>query len=106
MKWGKKSVEETLKELDTSKQGLNNTEVQKRIQKYGLNELVEEKKDGPVKKFLMQFMDILIILLLLAAVAAYFVGDAIDAVVILLVVILNATVGFIQENKAEKAMEN
>lgn len=105
MKWGKKSVEKTLKELNTSKKGLSNSEVQKRIQKYGLNELVEEKKDGPLKKFLMQFMDILIILLLVAAVAAYFVGDAIDAVVILLVVILNATVGFIQENKAEKAME-
>lgn len=105
MKWEKKSIEETLKELNTTKNGLSSAEAQKRSQDYGLNELVEEKKDGPVKKFLMQFMDILIILLIVAAVAAYFVGDAIDAAVILLVVILNATVGFLQENKAEKAME-
>ncbi len=105
MKWEKKSIEETLKELNTAKNGLSSVEAQKRTQEYGPNELVEEKKDGPVKKFLMQFMDILIILLIVAAVAAYFVGDAIDAAVILLVVILNATVGFLQENKAEKAME-
>lgn len=105
MKWEKKSIEETLKELNTTKNGLSSSEAEKRTQQYGPNELVEEKKDGPVKKFLMQFMDILIILLLVAAVAAYFVGDAIDAAVILLVVILNATVGFLQENKAEKAME-
>ncbi|PKL67693.1 MAG: ATPase [Methanobacteriales archaeon HGW-Methanobacteriales-1] len=98
-------MEETLKELNTTKNGLSSAEAQKRTQQYGPNELVEEKKDGPVKKFLMQFMDILIILLIVAAVAAYFVGDAIDAAVILLVVILNATVGFLQENKAEKAME-
>lgn len=105
MKWEKKSIEETLKGLNTSKNGLSAAEANKRTEKYGPNELVEEKKDGPVKKFLMQFMDILIILLLVAAVAAYFVGDAIDAAVILFVVILNATVGFLQENKAEKAME-
>jgi P-type Ca2+ transporter type 2C len=105
MKWEKKSVEKTLKELKTTKHGLSTTESQNRNQQYGLNELVEEKKDGPVKKFFMQFVDILIILLIVAAIAAYFVGDAIDAAVILFVVILNATVGFLQENKAEKAME-
>jgi Ca2+-transporting ATPase len=105
MKWEKKSVEETLSELKTTKDGLSTNEAQNRNEQYGLNELVEEKKDGPVKKFLMQFVDILIILLIVAAVAAYFVGDAIDAAVILFVVILNATVGFLQENKAEKAME-
>ncbi|MCK9150358.1 calcium-transporting P-type ATPase, PMR1-type [Methanobacterium alcaliphilum] len=105
MKWGKKSVEETLQELKTTRNGLSSSEAQKRAQDYGPNELVEEKKDGPIKKFIMQFMDILIILLILAAIAAYFVGDAIDAAVILFVVILNATVGFLQENKAEKAME-
>lgn len=105
MKWEKKSVEETLNELKTTRDGLNSAEAQDRAQKYGPNELVEEKKAGPVQKFLMQFMDILIILLIVAAVAAYWVGDAIDAAVILFVVVLNATVGFLQENKAEKAME-
>lgn len=105
MKWEKKNIDETLKELNTTKNGLSSTEAQKRTQQYGTNELVEEKKDGPLKKFLLQFKDILIILLIVAAIAAYVVGDVIDAAVILFVVILNATVGFLQENKAEKAME-
>ncbi len=105
MKWEKKNIEETLKELNTTRSGLSSTEAQKRTHEYGPNELVEEKKDGPFKKFLLQFKDILIILLIVAAIAAYFVGDAIDAAVILFVVILNASVGFLQENKAEKAME-
>ena len=53
----------------------------------------------------MQFMDVLIALLIVAAIASYCIGDVLDAIVILVVVIINAIVGFLQENKAEKAME-
>ncbi len=66
---------------------------------------MEEKKAGPVKIFLGQFMDILILILIIAAIAAYYVGDTLDAIVILIVVLINAVVGFIQEYRAEKAME-
>jgi P-type Ca2+ transporter type 2C len=105
MKWKKLSVDETLKTLNSSINGLNSSEAQKRVGKYGKNELVEEKKAGPVKLFLSQFMDILIFILIIAAVAAYYVGDTLDAIVILIVVLINAVVGFIQEYRAEKAME-
>ncbi|MGL6299130.1 MAG: cation-translocating P-type ATPase, partial [Methanobacteriaceae archaeon] len=98
-------VEETLNKYKTTLNGLDDSEVQNRITKYGKNELQEEKKDGPIKLFFSQFADILIIILLVAAIAAYIVGDPIDAAVIAIVVVLNATIGFIQEYRAEKAMD-
>lgn len=104
MKWQSLSVEEVLDKVKSRSDGLTTEEAQKRVIKYGKNELVEEEKPGPVKRFLGQFKDFLIILLIVAAVAAAFVGDTTDAAVILIVVVLNATVGFIQENRAEEAM--
>jgi P-type Ca2+ transporter type 2C len=105
MKWHNLSIDEILKTLNTDKNGLSDEEAHKRILKYGNNELVEEEKTGPLNLFIMQFMNILIILLIVAAIAAYFVGDTLDSVVIIIVVLLNAIVGFIQEYRAEKAME-
>ncbi len=105
MKWQNKSTDDTLKIIKSNYNGLTSEEVQKRLTEYGKNELVEEAKPGPVRKFFRQFKDFLIILLIVAAVAAALIGDTIDAAVILIVVILNAVVGFIQENRAENAME-
>ena len=86
--------------------GLNHSEILKRQKKYGLNR-IEEKKPTPLFiLFLMQFVDILIILLLIASVAAYAIGDVIDACVILLAVLLNAIMGFIQEYRSQKAVES
>jgi len=105
MEWKKLSIEETLKNLNSDINGLTSKQAQENLAKYGRNELVEEKKAGPVRLFLGQFMDILILILIIAAVAAYYVGDALDAIVILIVVLINAIVGFVQEYRAEKAME-
>ncbi|HMK53985.1 MAG TPA: calcium-translocating P-type ATPase, PMCA-type [Methanobacteriaceae archaeon] len=105
MKWKKLNVDETLNALNSSEKGLTTAEAQKRVLEHGKNELVEEKKAGPLQLFLGQFIDILILILIIAAVAAYYVGDTLDAVVILIVVLINAVVGFIQEYRAEKAME-
>ncbi len=105
MKWQNINIDETLKTLKTNYGGLTDLEIIKRVEIYGKNELVEEEKPGPVTKFVNQFKDFLIILLIIAAVAAALIGDITDAIVILIVVILNATVGFIQENRAENAME-
>jgi len=105
MDWKKLSIEETLKTLNSNINGLTSEQAQESLIKYGKNELVEEKKAGPVRLFLGQFMDILILILIIAAVAAYYVGDTLDAIVILIVVLINAIVGFIQEYRAEKAME-
>ena len=67
MKWQNLSVNETLSALDTNRHGLSNEEAQRRILKFGKNELIEEKKDSPLKLFLTQFRDILIILLIVAS---------------------------------------
>lgn len=105
MKWKKSSVDETLKVLNSSVNGISTAEAQKRVLEYGTNELVEVKKAGPLRLFLGQFTDVLILILIIAAVAAYYLGDTLDAVVILIVVLINAIVGFVQEYRAEKAME-
>ncbi|MGB9979134.1 calcium-transporting P-type ATPase, PMR1-type [Methanobacterium sp.] len=106
MKWQNLSVDETLKTLESdASKGLQEDESKKRNLKFGLNELVEKEKPGPISLFLGQFKEILIVILIFAAIAAYYVGDTIDAVVILIVVVINAVVGFIQEYRAEKAME-
>ena len=105
MDWKKLSIEETLKTLNSNVNGLTSGQAQESLRKHGKNELVEEEKAGPVRLFLGQFIDILIIILIIAAIAAYFVGDGLDAIVILIVVLINAIVGFIQEYRAEKAME-
>lgn len=89
----------------TNIDGLSQKEAEIRLNKYGKNELEEKEKNHPIKTFFMQFMDILIILLIIAGIAAYFIGDLIDCIVILIVVVLNAVIGFVQEYRAEKAME-
>ncbi|MBE6497238.1 MAG: calcium-translocating P-type ATPase, PMCA-type [Methanobrevibacter sp.] len=86
--------------------GLTANEVIERQKKYGLNKLDEKKPTPLAILFLSQFADILIGLLLIAAVAAYAIGDVIDAGVIVLAVLLNVIMGFIQEYRSRKAMES
>ena len=86
--------------------GLTEEEVIKRQKEYGLNRLEEKKPTPLIVLFLSQFIDILIGLLLVAALAAYFIGDVIDAGVIILAVLLNVIMGFIQEYRSQKAMES
>ncbi len=98
-------INDTLSKFKTSKDGLNESEVLKRQEKYGLNELEEQKVKGPLFLLLEQFIDVLIALLIIAAIAAYAVGDVIDAGVIVLAILLNVIMGFIQEYRSQKAVE-
>jgi len=98
------TVEETLNELDTSPQGLGDSEVQARREKYGPNELVEKKKKTLLVMFLDQFKDFMIIVLLAAAAVSGILGEAADTIAIIVIVVLNAVLGFSQEYRAEKAM--
>lgn len=104
MRWHLKETSQVIEELGTSLNGLSQTEAQERLRKYGPNELLERKKKSPFIMFLDQFKDFLIIILIIAAVIASAVGELIDTLAIIAIVIINAIIGFIQEYKAEKAM--
>ena len=95
-----------LDKYKSSYNGLTEIEVQKRQKEYGLNSIEEKKSTPLILLFLSQFADILIILLLVAAIASYAIGDVIDAGVIILAVLLNVIMGFIQEYRSQKAMES
>jgi Ca2+-transporting ATPase len=91
--------------LSTSRGGLSRAEVEKRLHEYGPNELVEKGKVSPVRLWLEQFKDFLIIILLVAVVLSAVLGEVMDAVVIFVIILFATTLGFIQEYRAEKAME-
>lgn len=86
--------------------GLRMQEVQIRLQQYGTNELAEAKRKSPFMMFLSQFFDVMILVLMAAAIISGLIGDLKDTIVIVAIVILNAIVGFIQEYRAEKAMQS
>ncbi len=90
-------MSDILTRYDTSLDGLSSSEVEKRQKEYGLNEIAEKPPTPLYILFLSQFVDILIGLLIVAAVAAYAIGDVIDAGVIILAVMLNVIMGFIQD---------
>lgn len=78
----------------------------KLLQKYGLNEIKEDKKFTFLKSFVSQFNNFLILLLVAAASVSFFIGEILDAVFILTIVILNAFFGLYQEYQAEKSLQS
>ncbi len=105
MNWHHLKIREVINLLESSDKGLSSDEVQVRIQQYGTNELSESKKKSIAGIFLAQFKDVMILILLAAAIISGFIGDVTDTIVILLIVFFNALVGFLQEYRAEKAMQ-
>ncbi|WP_137625289.1 cation-translocating P-type ATPase [Lactiplantibacillus pingfangensis] len=91
-------------DLKANEQGLQQTEASQRLEQYGHNALNQQKTTSMLQKFLAQFKDFMIIVLLVAALIAAFTGEVVDAVIILLVVVLNAVFGVFQESKAEEAI--
>lgn len=85
--------------------GLSTREAEKRIKTYGLNELKHKKKKSPILIFLSQFNDFLVWVLIGATIISGFIGDKADALTILIIVIVNAILGFIQEFRTEKSLE-
>ena len=96
---------EVLSLLNTTPKGLSQTEAEKRLGEYGPNELVEKRKVSALRLWLEQFKDLLIIILLIAVVLSAVLGETIDALVIFIIILFATTLGFIQEFRAEKAME-
>jgi Ca2+-transporting ATPase len=105
MNFYNQSASDILSQFNTSSEGMSTTEAQRRLDQYGLNELQEKKKVPVWMLFLHQFSDFMIIVLMAAAVLSGIMGDITDTIIILIIVVLNAVIGFVQEYRSEKAME-
>jgi magnesium-transporting ATPase (P-type) len=104
--WHALDRDEVLSVLEVGEEGLSRETAEQRLEEHGPNELPSEEKAGPVQRFLRQFKNILIFILIAAAVLAAILGEWVDTAVIAAVVLINALIGFIQEGKAERAMES
>ena len=105
MNWYSQEADQVFLKLGTNTTGLSATEVQQRLVQYGPNELTAKKKKPAWVLFLNQFKDFMILILVVAAIVSGIAGDSADTIIILVIVLLNAIVGFVQEYRAEKAME-
>ena len=103
--WHSKKTESVLSELRTKKKGLSREEADRRLEEFGYNELEGRKRVTPLQIFLRQFKDIFVIILLIATAISFLIGETVDALIIAVIVILNAVVGFYQEYRSEKALE-
>jgi len=105
MNWHLISAEETSRVLDTGSKGLSLTNVRRKIEEYGKNEVEEAKRKTPLMILAQQLTDFMVIVLIIASIISGFIGDITDTIIILAIVVLNTFVGFIQEYRAEKAIE-
>ncbi len=99
------SISDAIKFIDTSQTGLSEEEARQRLEKYGVNELKQREKISPFQILIRQFTSSIVFILLAALVISLLIGEKLDAIVISTIVVLNGVFGFVQEFKAEKAIE-
>lgn len=99
------SIEKVYEIFNTSPQGLTEEEAKKRLEIYGKNELTEKKRKSKIVIFLEQFKDFLVFVLIFAALISAFVGEVTESIIIWIIIIANAVLGFIQEYRAEAAID-
>ncbi len=104
IKWHTLTADEAALRLVTTPNGLSPEHAAKRLAQFGANELKEKRARSPWRMLLDQFSDFMILVLIVAAVISGIVGDVEDTVAIIVIVILNAAIGFVQEYRAERAM--
>jgi len=100
-----KEVDDVLNLMRSGRTGISNAEANKRLTEFGPNELQEKKKRTILLMLLDQFKDFMILILIGAAIIAGILGEASDTIAIVVIVVINAVIGFVQEYRAEKAME-
>jgi Ca2+-transporting ATPase len=103
--WHNLEVPDVLDSLGSKRDGLSHDEAQQRLAQFGYNELAAGEKISPWKIFLEQFKNFLIIILLVAVVLSAVIGEVADAIVIFVIILFAAGLGFVQEYRAERAME-
>ena len=105
LSWHALRTDEVLKQLDTlADQGLSDEEAQRRLQTYGPNQLAEKPPTSFLQMLWDQFNNFVVMLLIVASVISAFLGDYVEAAAILAIVVLNATLGVVQERRAEQAL--
>jgi Ca2+-transporting ATPase len=103
--WHTLSIQESFDLLKTNQQGLSTIDAKEKLSEIGPNELEEAKRKSIANILLSQFKDVMIIILLIAALISGIVGELVDAIAIIFILIVNALIGFIQEYRAEKEMQ-
>jgi RND family efflux transporter MFP subunit len=103
--WAAVSFETALERLESSSAGLSDAEATRRLAQYGPNRLPSGRRRSALVRFALQFHNVLIYVLIAAAIVTALLGHWVDTAVIVAVVVINAIIGFIQEGKAEQAME-
>ena len=98
--------EEVLKEFNVSSKGLSDKQLKENLEKYGLNQLTEKKKQTVLEVFLSQFKDLLVLILIVAAIISAATGNLESTLVIFAVIILNAILGTVQHFKAEQSLDS
>ena len=102
----KYDVKRVVKMLNTDpERGLSEREAKNRMKKYGKNVIRKDKKTSVLSMFLSQFSDVFSILLIIASLLSFWLGEVLDSVLILIILLINGIVGFLQEYKAEKSLE-
>lgn len=99
------TTEEVLSKLDSDQKGISSTQAKERLSQHGPNQLESTTKPSPLKIFIGKFKDYMVLVLIFAAIISFIAGETTNAYVILGIVVLVAIIGFVQEYKAEKAME-
>lgn len=105
LNWHQLEGQTVLEKLFTNSKGLNEEEAKFRLKEFGLNKIDIEKKKSKLKLFLSQFNNPIIFVLIAAAIVTFLIKEISDSMVILVVLIINSTIGFIQEMKADDAMK-
>ena len=106
MNWHNLNISEVAQALNSSVNGLENIDIRSRLSKFGKNEIIDDNDKYKVWKILLnQFSDFMIIILIIAAIISGIVSDLTDTIIILSIIFINAFVGFIQEYRAEKALD-
>jgi Ca2+-transporting ATPase len=103
--WHATDLKEVMKRLSSCEDGLSEEEAQNRLVEFGPNELRKEKGKSPWSIFFEQFKDFLILLLLAATLVSLLIGELFDAAAIMAIVVMSAFLGFLQEYRAERALE-
>jgi Ca2+-transporting ATPase len=106
VQWHFLSFDNTLEKFGSQLNGLSNEQADQRLLQFGPNELKKEQSTSAVKLFISQFTSLLIVILFIAAILSAFIGEGVEAIAILIIVILAGVLGFLQEYQAEKAIDS